>query len=139
WQRQTAIVRLAPFVELGIGFDLDGLDVGLNWWYGPSEQIDRYRTAVADPTSGRRLVTLLGRLEREGFTISGDQLSRPPRAPPPTSARAPCLRHRTLKLNRYLGCEDWLHTSAAADHLLASFVQLKPLSQWLISNVVQGA
>lgn len=135
WQRQRAIVRLARNVELGVRFDLDGLEVGLAWWYAPSEQIERYRTAVADAASGQRLVAVLRKLERDGFVISGDLLKRPLRGYPVDHPRAELLRHRSLIASRPLGCDEWIHTAAAADRVLDAFHQLRPLARWLVKNV----
>jgi uncharacterized protein (DUF2461 family) len=135
WQRQTAIVRLARNVELGIRFDLDGVEVGVAWWYAPSVQIERYRAAVADSGSGRRLVAIVRKLEGEGFVISGDVLKRPLRGHPADHPRAELLRHRSVIASRPLGCDDWIHTPAAIDRVLAAFTQLRPLSRWLVKNV----
>jgi uncharacterized protein (DUF2461 family) len=135
WQRQRAIVRLARSIELGVRFDLDGLEVGLAWWYAPSEQIERYRTAVADAASGKRLVAVLRKLERDGFAISGDLLKRPLRGCPADHPRAELLRHKSLIASRPLGCDEWIHTAAAADRVLDTFHQLRPLARWLVKNV----
>ncbi|ONI74544.1 hypothetical protein BWI15_11640 [Kribbella sp. ALI-6-A] len=135
WQRQHAIVRMARNVELSVRFDLDGLEVGVAWWYAPSEQIERYRAAVADAGSGRRLVAILRRLEREGFVISGDLLKRPLRGYPADHPRATLLRHKSVIATRPLGCEDWLHTAEAAHRVQAAFSQLRPLTQWMVKNV----
>ncbi|WP_432936921.1 DUF2461 family protein [Kribbella sp. CA-253562] len=135
WQRQHAIVRMARNVELGVRFDLDGLEVGVSWWYAPSAQIERYRSAVADPGSGPRLVAILRKLEREGFEVSGDQLKRPLRGYPADHPRATLLRHKSVIATRPLGCDDWIHTPAAADRVLTAFAQLQPLTQWLVKNV----
>ena len=135
WQRQHAIVRLARNIELGIRFDLDGLEVGVAWWYGPSVQIERYRAAVADPGSGPRLVAIIRSLERDGFVITGDLLKRPLRGHPADHPRATLLRHRSVIATRPLGSEEWIHTPAAADHVLAAFSQLRPLARWLVKNV----
>jgi hypothetical protein len=135
WQRQGAIVRLARNIELGLGFDLDGLEVKVAWWYAPSDQIERYRAAVADPASGPRLVAIVRKLEREGFAISGDQLKRPLRGYPADHPRAQLLRHRSVIATRHLGCEEWIHTPAAADQVQAAFTQLRPLADWLMKNV----
>jgi hypothetical protein len=137
WQRQSAIVRLARNVELGVRFDLDGLEGALAWWYAPSEQIERYRAAVAD-LAGQRLTTIVQGLERDGYAISGDRLKRPLRGQPADHPRAELLRHRSLIASRHLGCEDWLHTSEAADRVLAAFVQLRPLTRWLVKNVSES-
>jgi hypothetical protein len=135
WQRQSAIVRLARNVELGVRFDLDGLEVGLAWWYAPAEQIERYRAAVADPMSGGRLSGIVRKLERDGFEISGDLLKRPLRAYPADHPRAQLLRHRSLIASRPLGCDDWIHTPAAVDRVVTAFTQLRPLVRWLVGNV----
>ncbi|MEU4194170.1 DUF2461 family protein [Kribbella sp. NPDC026611] len=135
WQRQSAIVRLARNVELGVRFDLDGLEVGLAWWYAPSSQIERYRAAVAAPGPGRRLVAVLRALERSGFTISGDLLKRPLRGFPADHPRSELLRHKSLIASRPLGCDDWIHTPSAATHVLTAFTQLRPLTRWLLEHV----
>ncbi|MFF0268285.1 DUF2461 family protein [Kribbella sp. NPDC004536] len=137
WQRQGAIVRISKNVELGIGFDLDGLHVSLAWWYAPSEQIERYRAAVADAGTGRRLVAILNRLE--GYQLSGDLMKRPPRGFAADHPRAELLRHRSLIASRSLGCDDWVHTAAAADRVLAAFTELRPLSRWLVRSVSPGS
>ncbi|WP_433003954.1 DUF2461 family protein [Kribbella sp. CA-294648] len=135
WQRQGAIVRMGRNVELSVRFDLDGLQVSAAWWYAPAEQIERYRAAVADDGTGRRLTAIIRKLEREGFEISGDLLKRPLRGHPADHPRAQLLRHRSLIATRPLGCEDWIHTPAAADRVVAAFTQLRPLSRWLVENV----
>lgn len=135
WQRQSAIVRLARNIELGVRFDLDGLEVALAWWYAPSVQIERYRAAVANTGSGQQLVAVVRKLEREGFVISGDLLKRPLKGYPADHPRADLLRHRSFIATRPLGCDDWIHTPAAAGRVLATFSDLRPLGQWLVTNV----
>ncbi|MFD7160938.1 DUF2461 family protein [Kribbella sp. NPDC059898] len=135
WQCQSAIVRLARNVELTVRFDLDGLEVALAWWYAPSEQIERYRAAVADAASGRRLAGVLRKLERDGYVVSGDRLKRTLRGYPADHPRAELLRHKSLIATRPLGAGDWIHTAAAADRVLEAFTPLRPLSRWLVENV----
>ncbi|MFI5707044.1 DUF2461 family protein [Kribbella sp. NPDC051620] len=135
WQRQGAIVRLSRNVELSLRLDLDGLEISAAWWYGPSEQIERYRAAVADPTSGPRLAAILRKLERQEFVISGDLLKRPLRGHPADHPRAQLLRHRSLIATRPLGCDDWIHTASATDRVHDTFTQLRPLTRWLADHV----
>lgn len=137
WQRQSAIVRLSRNVEFGVRFDLDGLQVALAWWYAPATQIERYRAAVADSGTGPRLAGIIRKLEKEQIEISGDLLKRPLRGYPADHPRAQLLKHRSLIATMPLGCEDWIHTPAAADRVVAAFTQLRPLSRWLVENVSQ--
>jgi hypothetical protein len=65
----------------------------------------------------------------------GSGKKRPLRGYPADHPRAELLRHRSVIASRPLGCEDWIHTAAAADQLLATFHQLRPLARWLIKNV----
>ena len=76
--------------------------------------------------------------EREGFVISGDLLKRPLRGYPVDHPRAELLRHRSVIASRALGCDDWVHSPAAADRVLAAFAQLRPLARWLVKNVSAG-
>jgi hypothetical protein len=138
WQRQNSIVRVARNIELGVRFDLDGLQVVVAWWYAPPEQIERYRSAVAGDGTGRRLVAVLRKLERSGFVVAGDRLKRPLRGHPADHPRAELLRHRSLIASRALGCDDWIHTAEAADRVLDAFTQLRPLTRWLVQHVAQG-
>jgi hypothetical protein len=70
--------------------------------------------------------------------ISGDLLKRPLRGYPVDHPRAELLRHKSVIATRALGCEEWIHTAAAADHVLAAFVELRPLARWLVKNVSQS-
>ncbi|WP_328999503.1 DUF2461 domain-containing protein [Kribbella sp. NBC_00709] len=90
-----------------------------------------------DPGPGRRPVTIIRNLERDGFTITGDLLKRPLRGHRADHPRANLLRHKSLIATRPVGCDEWIHTPAAADHVLAAFTQLRPLSHWLLKNVAQ--
>jgi len=133
WQRQFAIVRLHDGVELGVRFDLDGLEVGGGAMFGPLEP---FRAAVADESSGPALASVLEDLRGKGFTISGgDLLKRGPRGYPADHPRAELLRYRRLTADRPLGCEDWLHTTETVDRVLAGFGELRPLMSWLADHV----
>lgn len=137
WQRQSAIVRIARCVEIGVSFDLDGLHVRGAWWYPDPGQVDRYRAAVAAASTGPELERIVRDLDRKGLEISGDQLKRGPRGYSPDHPRFELLRYRSLFALDHLGCEDWLHTPEPVDRTLASFTRLRPFLSWLADNVPQ--
>ncbi|MGH3491063.1 MAG: DUF2461 family protein, partial [Actinopolymorphaceae bacterium] len=120
WQHQYATVRVAPFVDLGLAFDLDGLGVRGGGSLSTAAQMKRYRAAVAGEASGAELADLLRSLQEIGFAVTGDIMKRIPRGYPVGHPRAGMLRHRSLIAKRPLGCEDWLHTPAAVDRVLAA-------------------
>ncbi len=133
WQRQVGMVRVAPNVELGVSFDLDGLAVQCSWWYAPGEQVERYRHSVAGD-AGAELAELVADLVEKGYEVGGDLLKRVPRGFPPGHPRADLLRHRSLTAARPVGGEAWLHTPEVVDRLLAEFAALRPLTSWFAEN-----
>ncbi len=44
---QSAIVRVAGNIEIGLCFNLDGLRIQAAWWYAGGEEIARFRAATA--------------------------------------------------------------------------------------------
>lgn len=127
WQHQSSAVRMPGKIEIGVGFDLDGLNVVAHWWNGAR---DRFRAAVASD-AGERLAELLECLRGKGFDISGDMMKRAPRGYPADHPRADLLKYRTLSAGRHLGCDDWLHTPEAADRVVDVLTELRPFVDWL--------
>lgn len=134
WQHQCAIIRIDRCVEVSLRFDLDGLHVQGSWWYAAPGQKERYRAAVADDASGPALAAIVETLRGEGYDIAGDVMKRVPRGYPPDHPRAALLRHRSLLAIRPLGCDEWLHTPAAVDYVLAAFEELRPFLSWLADH-----
>lgn len=138
WQRQGALVRLTPNVELALRFDLDGLYVKAAWWYAPPEQIQRYRAAVADEVQGQKLAAITRELEQDGFELSGDVMKRVPRGFTADHPRATLLRHRSVIAGMALGCDHWLHTAEPVSRVVDAFAELKPLTSWLSTVTQEG-
>jgi hypothetical protein len=130
WQNQCAIVRVAPTVEIGFGFSLDGLRVGASWRYASSERIALYRAAVAEDSSGRALADLVDSLAADGHQIRGDVMSRVPRGYPADHPRAALLRHRSLVAARELESET-IHDVQPVYHACQ---RLRPLLTWLAEH-----
>lgn len=135
WQNQPAVVRIRKFLELSLGFDLDGLRVQGAWWYADSPQVERYRRAVADDAVGEQLTTILDALRAKEFTLTGDVMKRVPRGYDKEHPRAGLLKHRTVRVQRPLGCDDWLHTPAVVDRVLEVFGELRPMTTWFATHV----
>jgi hypothetical protein len=131
WQHQGAVVRIGGKLELGLRFDLDGLDVSGGWANGAQ---DKYRAAVAQESTGRELDAILKALQGNGCELSGDVMKRNPRGYPADHPRSELLRYRSFSVTQPLGCDDWLHTPEAVDRVLASFAELRPLTSWLLEH-----
>jgi hypothetical protein len=135
WQHQSAVIRIAPQVEIGLRFDLDGLHLKGGWHYPSPGQVPRYRAAVAADDSGTGLVGLLATLRTEGYDITGDLMKRMPRGLPADHPRAALLRHRSLLAARPPAGEGVTLTPAAVDHVLTTARTLAPLLTWLGHHV----
>ena len=78
----------------------DGLMVAGGCWRLESDQVARYRRAVADDVQGPRLRAEVDRLATAGWTIDGERLVRVPAGFDRDGDRADLLRHRSLHASR---------------------------------------
>jgi uncharacterized protein (TIGR02453 family) len=113
----------------------DGLMVAGGAWRLESDQVARYRRAVADGVQGPRLQKELGTLEAAGYTVSGDRLVRVPKGFDVDDERADLLRHKSLHAVRTWEPADWLHGPQALDRVRDGWRAFRPLNQWLADNV----
>ena len=135
WQHQCAVVRMSGRFEIGLRFDLDGLNVSGSLAFSVREEVEKFRAAVADDSSGHALTEVVETLREEGFELSGDLMKRVPRGYPPDHPRALLLRHRSLNAARHLDGDDWIHTPEAVDRVVATTARLRPLLSWLTDHV----
>ena len=113
----------------------DGLMVSGGSWRLESDQIARYRRAVADPVQGVRLEREVERLRSAGWDIDGDRLVRVPAGYSADDDRIELLKHKALHATRRWTPEDWLHTPEVLDRVRTSWRDLATLTSWLADNV----
>ncbi len=113
----------------------DGLHVSGGCWRLETDQVARYRRAVADPVQGSRLEREIDRLRAAGWAIEGDRLVRAPAGYTADAERLELLKHKALHVSRSWTPEDWLHTSAVLDRVRDSWRDLAALNSWLADNV----
>ena len=135
---QGAVVRPAEGV-LGawyVQISAEGLMVGGGVWRLESDQVARYRRAVADDVQGPRLVAEVERLTSTGYGIGGDRLVRPPKGfEVDDEVRADLLLHKAITAHRRWDPADWLHERAALDRVRTAWRDFVPLNRWLADNV----
>ena len=120
------------YVQLGV----NGLGAGAGMWMMAADQLDNYRKAVDDETTGTGLVALVARIERQGIEVGGhDTLKSAPRGYAKDHPRIDLLRQKGLTAWRSWPVEPWLGTKAAKTHLLEFFEASQPLDDWLASHV----
>jgi uncharacterized protein (TIGR02453 family) len=114
----------------------EGLMVAGGVWRLESDQVARYRRAVADGVQGARLVDVAARLTDAGYEIGGDRLTRVPRGfDVEDPARLDLLRHRSLHGLRRWEPAGWLHERGALDRVRTAWRDFVPLNRWLADNV----
>jgi uncharacterized protein (TIGR02453 family) len=113
----------------------EGLRVAGGAWRLESDQVERYRRAVADDVQGHRLRAEVARLTGADFDVGGDRLTRVPKGYEVDDGRADLLRHRSLHAGRLFPFADWLHRREALDHVRSAWRELEALNAWLADNV----
>ncbi len=135
---QGAVVR-GPEGVLGawyVQISADGLRVAGGVWKLESDQIGRYRRAVADGLQGPRLVAEVERLTGAGYSLSGDRLTRPPKGfEVEDDVRADLLLHKSVHVYRHWEPAAWLHEREALDRVRTAWREFVPLNRWLAENV----
>ena len=113
----------------------DGLRVSGGCWRMESDQVARYRRAVADAVQGPRLQAEVDRLAAGGWSIDGERLTRVPAGHSADEPRLDLLKHKSLHASRGWEPADWLHTRHALDEVRTAWRDLTALNAWLDDNV----
>ena len=112
-----------------------GLFVAGGYWHLESDQIARYRLAVADDVAGAELERRLSLVRKAKLNIGGDLMTRVPSGFEKDHPRAELLRHRSLTASRDLGFPDWLSTKRAKTEVVKAWRAMEPLNSWLETQV----
>jgi len=113
----------------------DGLRVAGGSWRLESDQVERYRRAVADDLQGGLLSAEVDRLRAAGYAVEGDRLVRMPRGYPTDHPRADLLRHKALHASAQWMPEPWLHGREALERVREAWREFASLNSWLADNV----
>jgi len=120
------------YIQLGS----DGLAAGVGIWHMESDQLQRFRDAVADDKSGAAVETLMKTLSRKGIdVISREQLKTVPRGFDRDHPRADLLRYKGFAAWRNWPVEPWLGTVKARENVEKFFEAAAPLRDWLRQHV----
>lgn len=114
----------------------EGLFAASGYYMMAPDQLERYRAAVADGTTGPAVEKIVGRLEQAGYQVGAhDTLKTAPRGYPRDHPRAPLLRRKGLISSRAFPVAKWLHTRAARDRVVKVWTDAAPLCAWLDRHV----
>jgi uncharacterized protein (TIGR02453 family) len=113
-----------------------GLGAGRGMYVMAGDQLDRYRRAVSDETTGAHLVELVATVTTAGIEVSAhDSLKTAPKGYPKDHPRIDLLRQKGLICWRQWSTGAWLGSSKAKTRLVEFLRQAEPISGWLDANV----
>jgi uncharacterized protein (TIGR02453 family) len=115
-----------------VQLDGRGLGAGSGMWEMATDQLERYRQAVAADRSGRKLLDVVSEAKRAGLDITGrDVLKTAPRGYPKDHPRIDLLRYKGLIAWREWPAGAWLGTAKAKDRVVEFLTASEPMNDWL--------
>jgi len=102
---------------------------------GPAE-LQRYRSAVEDETSGPELAEIVAALRAAGYDVTAhDVLKSAPRGFSREHPRIDLLRHKGIAMMKSWPVGAWLGTTQAKDRVVKALRAAGPINQWLGRHV----
>jgi uncharacterized protein (TIGR02453 family) len=132
---QGVVVPTASRMGWYVQVSADGLLTAGGWYASTSDQVARYREALADDKAAGELRGIVDRLGEAGYIVDGDRLKTRPRGVGADHPFLDLLRFRTLDAARRYGEPDWLPTPDVLDHVAADWRAYRPLMDWLGRHV----
>jgi uncharacterized protein (TIGR02453 family) len=121
----------AYYVELSP----DGLRTGGGCYHLQSDQLSRFRTAVAEDIHGEALRKIIDKLARTDWEIKGDQLKSRPRGYPADHPRLDLLRYRSIYAARVWEPDDTLHERDCLNRVRKAWRAVRPFNEWARDHV----
>ncbi len=119
-----------------ISLSSDGLGVGSGYYMPAPDQLERYRAAVADNTTGSQLEKLVDTVRKAGLDVTGHAaLKTAPKGYPKDHPRIELLRQKGLITWKQWPVAGWLGTAQAKKRIVDVFVAAKPLNAWLDKHI----
>jgi uncharacterized protein (TIGR02453 family) len=119
-----------------IHLNTDGLGAGRGMWEMAPDQLERYREAVSDDRSGKKLESLAKQARAAGLDVTAHgELKTAPKGYPKDHPRIEFLRYKGLIAWREWPAGPWLGTKKAKDRIVEFLERSKPLGAWLQTNV----
>jgi len=132
---QGAYVAAGPSTGWYVQISAQGLLTGGGFYAADSTAIAAFRDAIDEESSGRRLASVLRKLDKAGWVIGGDRLKTTPRGYDADHARIDLLRHKSLTVSRDYGFQPIIHTPELLDSVRADWRAVRPLVTWIATHV----
>lgn len=127
-----AVLEKGGYIQLSS----DGLGCGQGYYEMASDQLVRYREAVAEDTTGTELVKLVDQARKKGIDVSArESLKTAPRGYDKEHPRVELLRYKGLITWRSWPVAAWLGTKAAKTRVIDFLHDSQSVKDWLDTHV----
>jgi len=129
------------YIAAGVGgnyisLSADGLFVGGGFYAPDAGALQRFRAAIDDDTTGRRLQAMVRTLRRRGYEVgSHETLSSAPRGYSSDHPRIELLKMKDLFAGRRFAPAAWMATAKARGRIDRVITDTAPLVKWLRQHV----
>jgi uncharacterized protein (TIGR02453 family) len=119
-----------------VSLSTSGLGAGAGMWEMAPDQLDRYRAAVDNDRSGKKLESIAVAIRKGGAELeSHGKLKSAPQGYPKDHPRIDLLRYKGVAAWQEWPAAAWLGTARAKERIERFFELSKPLTNWLRQNV----
>jgi uncharacterized protein (TIGR02453 family) len=119
-----------------VSLSSNGLGAGTGMYVMAADQLERYRAAVDNATTGRKIEKIANDLRAKKIDVSAhDTLKTAPRGYDKDHPRIELLRLKGLIAWKQWPVAGWLGTAKAKDRLVEFLKEARPLNRWLDDNV----
>jgi uncharacterized protein (TIGR02453 family) len=134
---QGAYVAVGPSTGWYVQIGAAGVRVGFGFYDASTARLSAIRDAVADDKRGRRLRTILNRLQKQGWELGGERLKTSPRGYDADHPRIDLLRHKSMTLGRSYGFEPVIHTAELLEMVRTDWRAGRPFVEWVSANAIE--
>jgi uncharacterized protein (TIGR02453 family) len=136
---------ISEHIALGIGegavagyyvaLSLDGLVVGAGLHHPTTDQLERFRAAIAQDRPAAAFERTVLEAEARGLQLAEPALKRAPRGYPADHPRLDLLRLKDLTVHRQHPLEPWLHQPGCDERIEAELESTRPFVDWITKTI----
>lgn len=114
----------------------EGLFAGTGIYHMFKDQLERYRQAVVDDTTGVELEGVIAHVHGQGIEVTArERLKTAPRGYPKDHPRIELLRYKGLITTKQWDAAAWLGTAKAKTRIVDFLRASQPVMDWLAAHV----
>jgi uncharacterized protein (TIGR02453 family) len=119
-----------------LSLSADRLLFGTGLYLPEKAQLERYRAAVADDTTGPELAGIVAELRAAGYDVHGHEaLQTAPRGYAKDHPRIELLRQKGILLSKEWPVGAWLGTEQPKQRITKAIADARPLNAWIAAHV----